>query len=207
GERVKWENSKRIVKHGFLLMLLLWGTVEVGYGQRVYADAQQSSEKQSLILTFSEVINQENAIDENLANFSTLLVRLGALGAITANQNLQFINQQKPLPTSPIVIRFGSTNSLLNLLGGFSVQRTNGGRTSLIGPSYSGGELLNLLNLLGQSQVDHAIIPPSGEEYDGIRLEINTFLGGLLEAYYYYAFYITPPTIPHITLCEGVRGQ
>src|SRR5690606_23110294 len=32
GERVKWENSKRIVRHGFLLMLLLWGTVEVGYG-------------------------------------------------------------------------------------------------------------------------------------------------------------------------------
>src|SRR5690606_36607904 len=39
----KWENSIRIVRHGFLLMLLLWGTVETGYGQtRTYLTGQKT---------------------------------------------------------------------------------------------------------------------------------------------------------------------
>ncbi|SKB79184.1 hypothetical protein SAMN05660226_03174 [Parapedobacter luteus] len=188
-----------------IAFILLFGAVKAGYGQRVYADAQQSSPTQSLIVTLSQVSNPARAVDSDTSNFSTLSVTLGALGAITANQNLQYVARPKPTPATPIIIKFGSTASLLNLLGGFAVQRTNGGRNSVVQPSYSGAQLLNLLNLFGGSQVGTAIIPPNNMAFDGVRLEINTTLGGLLQAFYYFAFYITPPrpSVSELRICTG----
>lgn len=181
-------------------VVLLLGAVKEGYGQRVYADDQQSSP--SILL--SSVTNQGRAIDPDTSNFSTLSVTLGVLGAITAQQNLQFKTVTAPSSTSPVIVKIGSTNSLVTLLGGFSVQRTNGGRTSPVSPNYTGNQLLNLLNLFGGSKTGALIILPNSEIYDGVRLELNTTLGGLLEAYYYYAFYIVPPEIPSIvTACEN----
>ncbi len=185
--------------------VLLPGMVKEGYGQRIYADVQQSSAATLL----SGVTNQGRPIDADTANYSTLSVTLGILGAITAHQNLQFVNVPKPVSNSPVIIKFGSTSSLVNLLGGIAVQRTNGGRTAVVSPNYSGTQLLNLLNLLGGPQIATAIIPPNGLAYDGVRLEVNTSLGGLLTADYYYAFYITPPQPQNdeIVRCDGLPGH
>lgn len=192
----------------FVVCALLLGAVQEGYGQRVYAVTQQSSPTQQLLVILSQVTNQARAVDNDTLNYSTLSVTLGALGAITANQNLQF-GDPKPTNNSPVILKFGSTSSLLNLLGGISVQRTNGGRTSPVAPSYSGTQLLNLLNLLGGPQIATAIIPSNGLAYDGVRLEVNTTLGGVLTANYYYAFYIKPPELQsdEIKLCEGQSGE
>lgn len=196
------------VRATVLTSFLCLGAVRQGYGQRVYADAQESSPTLSLLVTLSEVANPSRAVDSDTLNYSTLSVTLGALGAIVANQNLRYINNPKPTIHTPVMVKFGSTSSLLNLLGGFSVQRTNGGRTSVIAPAYSGSQLLNLLNLFGSSQTGIAIIPPNGQPFDGVRLEVNTTLGGLLTGFYYYAFYITPPQTSQstLTLCGNSTG-
>lgn len=187
-----------------LFTLLFLGAVQEGYGQRVYADAQQSS----TTTLVSGVTNQGRPIDSDTSNFSTLSITLGLGGLITANQNLQFVGRPKPMATSPIIIKFRTNGSILELLGGISAQRTNGGRTSLVTPSYSGTQLLNLLNLLGGSETAIAIIPPNGQQFDGIRLEINSTLGVGVTAYYYYAFYLTPPQVSSsiLTLCGSSTG-
>lgn len=182
------------------VLLLLLGAAKEGYGQRVYADTDQISP----FVILASVSNRQRATDSDTSNFSTLSVSIGGLGLITAHQNLQYVTRPKPTAYTPIIVKFGSQSSLLNLLGGFTIQRTNGGRTGVVPPPYSGSQLLNLLNLFGGSQVGTAIIPPDGTEFDGVRLEVSTVLGVGLQAYYYYAFYITPPQIaPTLSICEG----
>ena len=176
-----------------VLTVLLFGVAKDGVGQRVYADNTQVSSPLVVIIPLSQVTNSNFSIDADTANHSTLSVTLGALGAITAQQNLQFKSAPKPSQSSPVIIKIGTPNSLLNVLGGISVQRTNGGLSLPVAPNYSSSQLLNLLNLLSNSTVGTVIVPSNNEAYDGVRLEVNTTLGGLLEAYYYYAFYITPP--------------
>src|SRR5690606_17451737 len=73
GERVKWGNSKRIVRHGFLLMLLLWGTLEVGYGQRARMYADWYGTYTAGILGNSTVSNSYNAVGANEANIAAVL--------------------------------------------------------------------------------------------------------------------------------------
>lgn len=185
-----------------LCLLLLFGVRGEGYGQRVYADITQSSATPLL----ASVMNPLRAVNQDTSDYSTLSVTLGLVGLISAHQNLQFVNVRKPQSNSPIVIKFGVYNqTLLNLLGGFVVQRTNSGATNLISPSYSGAQLLDLLGLLATPQTATIIVPPNGQTYDGIRLEVNTVLGIALTSYYYYAFYIIPPqlALSEITHCEG----
>lgn len=189
----------------FALLFLVMGMVGEGYAQRVYADAQQSSPEQSVNLGIAKVIlsqvtSQLNATDVDTTKFSTLSVTLGLLGAITAQQNLRFNNVVKPKSTSPVMMKFSSTGSLLNLLGSIKVQRTNGGMAGAVSPSYSGNQLLQLL--VG-NQVVIATIPSNGNEFDGVSLDITATLALGSSAYFYYAFYITPPTINSIHLCEG----
>ena len=182
-----------------LFALFLLGTIHQGYGQRVYADAQQNSHTALL----ASVTNPSYPIDNDTLNHSTLTVAVGLVGLVSAQQNLQFVNAAKPTPNSPLIIKFSTPGSLLDLLGGFSAQRTN--NNTFVPPAYGGAGLLNLLNLFGGGNIATLVIPPTGVQFDGIRLTINTTLGLGRQANYYYAFYITPPQLSHsvISICEG----
>src|SRR5690554_437720 len=115
GERVKWGNSIRIVRHGFLLMLLLWGTLEVGYGQRVYADDQRSGTTSGLGSAVVE--NPTFSINSNYSDF-TILKTNGALIQPTAWQQLIF---PAAIPANSVVyIKITSTTALLG--GGITAQ-------------------------------------------------------------------------------------
>lgn len=205
--------SLRISRICFCRLLLAVGilfcAVGKGHGQRVYSDAQQSSDKQlALVLVLSEVAQQSRAIDADTSNHSTLSVNLALLGTLgTAEQNLQFMNVPKPSLHSPVIIKIGGGESILSLLGGFTVQRTNGGRTSLVNPAYSGNQLLNLLNLFGGNQIATAVIPPSGQAFDGVSLKIGGIVSLGLSANYYYAFYITPPKVQPLALCAEAAAR
>ncbi|NGF57443.1 hypothetical protein G5B00_13075 [Parapedobacter sp. SGR-10] len=193
----------------FCGVMLFWIAVQTGYGQRVYADATQISVTPPVLVTLASVENQGRAIDlPDTLNFSTLNVSVGALGIIYARQNLQFINNPKPSRFSPIITKIGRQGSLIDLLGRFKVQRTNGNINNLVEPDYSGSQLLNLLNLFGGGEVGTLVFLPNGDDFDGIRFEVTSFLSAAVSAHYYYAFYIASPTLSNHTihLCEGASG-
>src|SRR5690606_23720487 len=147
-------------------------------------------------------------LDPDTTVSSSLNVYLGALGLFSAQQNLQFVNVRKPTASTPVIVKFSTPGSLLDLLGGFSIQRTNNNNTTVVSPSYGGTGLLELLNLFGGGSVAMLKIPPTGAVFDGVRLTVNTTLGVARTAYYYYAFYITPPQLENneIFRCEGEAG-
>lgn len=184
--------------------VLLLGAAKEGYGQRVYADVEQND-----ATVPASVINESNAIMNNGGDtsiYSTLNVTVGALGLISAKQNLQFDNVVNPTPSTPVMVKFSTPGSLLDLLGGFSVQRTNNANSTLVAPSYGGTGLLELLNLFGGGKTAILKIPPTGALFDGVRLTINTAILGIARtANYYYAFYIAPSEIPStVTACENI---
>jgi hypothetical protein len=182
-----------------VLGLILGNRVEA---QRVYANTEQHSAKQSLIITLSEVTNPTNAVDTpNFSNFSTLFTTLGALSLIEAWQNLQF--SSTPLISSPIIIKYGGSASLISLLAGTSIQPTLSG--SLVGSPYTQSTLLGLLNA-GVTDAE-IILPAPNISYNGIRLKVSsTLLGASLTAKYYYAFYITAPLVSNQTICSNTTA-
>lgn len=188
--------------------VLLVGVVKMGYGQRVYADAQQNTATPLL----ASVSNAGNATLNNNSDtslYSTLNVTLGLVGLVSAQQNLQFVNVVKPTANTPVIVKFGTPGSILELLGGFSVQRTNNNNNTLVAPSYGGVGLLELLNLFGGGSVAMLKIPPTGAVFDGVRLTVNTTLGVARTSSYYYAFYITPPQLTNneVFRCEEETGE
>ncbi|WP_257658978.1 Ig-like domain-containing protein [Parapedobacter lycopersici] len=185
----------------FLVTLLCLGVVREGYGQRVYADAH--SEANGLL--GGSVSDEGRAVDNDYNNFSTLNVGVGLLNLMYTTQNLNFSGTTNPKPqnTSPIILKFSSTGSIANLIGGISIQRTNNGLTNTVGTEYTSSALLTLLNGSVASEV---IIPIPGvsTSSDGVRLRISTVLGLGLQAHLYYAFYITPPQVPSsLTICAN----
>lgn len=187
-------------------VVLLLTATKVGYGQRVYADVQSTAAG----LLGGSISNAGLAVDENRDNFSTLTVGVGALNLMYTSQNLRFsgVTDLKPKNTSPIIIKFSSTASIANLIGGISIQRTNNGINNTVGIEYTSSALLTLLNGSVDSEV---IIPIPGvsASSDGVRLRISTVLGLGLTARLYYAFYIKPPELQNneIILCEGQSGE
>jgi hypothetical protein len=185
---------------------LLLGAAKAGYGQRVYADAQS----QATGLLGGSISNAGFAIDIDNGNFSTLNVGIGALNLMYTSQNLRFsgVIDPKPKNTSPIILKFSSSASIANLIGGISIQRTNNGINSTVGVEYTSSALLTLLNGSVDSEV---VIPIPGVSApsDGVRLRISTVLGLGLTARLYYAFYITPPELQsnEIILCEGQSSE
>jgi hypothetical protein len=195
--------AKRKGKTPFLLFcilgLILGNRVEA---QRVYANIEQHSAKQSLIITLSEVTNPTNTIDtSNFSNYSNLFTTLGALSLIEAWQNLQF--SSAPLISSPIVIKYGGSASLVSLLAGTSIQPTLSG--ALVGSPYAQSTLLGLLNA-GVTDAE-IMLPAPNISYNGIRLKISsTLLGAALTAKYYYAFYIAAPLVSDQTICSNTAA-
>ncbi|WP_436831937.1 immunoglobulin domain-containing protein [Parapedobacter sp. DT-150] len=186
--------------------LLLFGVVKDGYGQRVYANAQQTS----VGSLGGSVQNPTFASDTNYTNYSTLRVGVGLLNLMHAMQNLQFSGTPYPKPsnTSPIMIRFSSAASIANLVGGLSIIRTNNGINNLVGTEYTSTSLLTLLNGSVESEVIIPI-PSSTATSDGLRLRIATLAGAALSANLYYAFYIKPPNLSQstVTVCPAEPAQ
>jgi hypothetical protein len=170
--------------------------------QRVYANTEQHSAKQTLIITLSEVTNATNATDTpNFSNFSTLFTTLGALGLIEAWQNLQF--PSNPLTSSPIIIKYGGSASLISLLAGTSIQPTLSG--SLVGSPYTQPTLQSLLTA-GVTDAE-IMLPAPNISYNGIRLKVSsTLLGAALTAKYYYAFYVVAPSVSNQTICSNTTA-
>src|SRR5690606_6999654 len=127
GACAKRGKSIRIVKHGFLLMLLLWGTVEVGYGQdqvRKYATRQRDLSVALLGLGGS-VQNPTRVVDQNPRTTSTLQFLLGALGLTYAEQVVDFnsnpdataaTNSPVAPALSPITLKLSLPRALFGVL-------------------------------------------------------------------------------------------
>lgn len=177
--------------------------INFGYGQRVYANAQQNN----ATFLLGSVANETNPIDINYTNYSTLNVLLGALGAVgNATQNLQFTGTIKPAPTAPLMIRFGSGGSILGLFDGIQIQRTNGDISNTVGANYTSDGILDLLMLNADPDANEVTVPVPGipSESDGLRFRISSVLALGFSANLYYAFFITPPTVDDpVSVCEG----
>jgi hypothetical protein len=187
----------------FLLLCILGLMIgDRAEAQRVYANTEQHSATQSLIITLSEVTNPLSAIDTpNLTNYSTLFTTLGALALIEAWQNVQF--PTTPLTSSPVIIKYGGSASLISLLTGTSIQPTSGG--ALVGSAYSQSTLLSLLSV-GATDAE-IMLPAPNISYNGIRLKVSsTLLGAALTARYYYAFYVTAPSVSNQTICSNTTA-
>lgn len=195
--------AQRKGKIPFLLLcvlgLMLGNRVEA---QRVYANTEQHSAKQTFIITLSEVTNPTNATDTpNFSNYTTLFTTLGALSLIEAWQNLQF--PSTPLASSPIIIKYGGSASLISLLAGTSIQPTLSG--SLVGSPYTQPTLQGLLTA-GVTDAE-IMLPAPNISYNGIRLKVSsTLLGLALTAKYYYAFYIAAPLVSNQTICNNTTA-
>lgn len=196
---------KNISKHWCLLLVLIVMVAGVGEvkGQRIYADAEAHSDPQVLIVTLSQVTNPGRAVDlADLTNFSTLSANIGALGLIEAWQNIRYTGTNKPIASTPITIKFGSTTSLLSLLDGISIQPTLNG--VLVGTAYSSSTVLSLLSAIGTPVDAEITLPAPGIVYDGIRLKVSSsLLGAALSSKLYYASFIVAPTVNSATICSG----
>ncbi len=194
---------KNIVQRGLLSALLLIMALNGDVrGQRVYANTSQKSPKQTLVLlTLSDVTDENKATDNSsFTDYSTLFTTVGALSLIEAWQNLQFPSSSKPAANSPVTIMFGANSSIADVINGISIQPTSNG--TLVGSAYSSS---TLLGLLGSGAVDKEItLPAPGVSYDGIRYRVSpSVIGVAVTGRYYYAFFITPPTVPAATVCTG----
>src|SRR5690606_4327653 len=235
GERVKWGNSKRIVRHGFLLMLLLWGTVEMGYGQdkkRTYANFQGTYEAgiNLLGLLTGNVSNPGNAINGNVKSYSTLSVPLGVLGLLSATQYLEFTtdgnhsNVRTIMGGTPVTVKSSFPREVLGLLSNVEIGYFNNLSSvsaSLVNRSgyrsdnqtvvYSGSSLLNLVNGAGQFEI--TLTPPV--DYHGIFVKLsgyglNVLLSNQLFHAYIYEDYVysscEEKNVP-LDVLYGVRSE
>jgi len=186
-----------------LFLLCSLANIKAAKAQRVYADDQTTANT-----LFGSITNPTRATDVDTSNFSTLSVTLGALGLLSATQNLRFTQAGSlPLPTSPMMVRFGSSSAVLGLVNGIILQRTNGGINNPVGPSYTAGTLLDLLNLANAGSSPEVVLPipgVAGAANDGVYLQVNTVLGVALSAKLYYAFFIKAPVVSDQTICSGV---
>lgn len=196
--------SKQKGSMPFLLLCML-GLISGSQveAQRVYANTEQHSTRQNILtLTLSEVTNPSNAVDTaNLSNYATLFTTVGALSLIEAWQNIQF--PITPLNSSPVIIKYGGSASLISLLTGTSIQPTLNG--SLVGSQYSQSTLLSLLSV-GATNAE-IMLPAPNISYNGVRLKVSsTLLGAALTAEYYYAFYVTAPSVSNQTICSNTTA-
>lgn len=183
----------------FLLTGLLFTTMFIvlgagsARGQRVYADAQTPSGTPLL----TSVSNPTQAVLTPTTDFSTLNLTLSILGLVQCSQNLQFTGAVKPTPSTPVTVKIGANSSLLNVADAVTVQATNNSANT--GTPYSSNALLGLLYLNGTDF--EATLPAPNTTYDGVKLTVSSTLGITVTGRYYYAFFITPPTIGNQTIC------
>lgn len=191
-----------------VLVLLFCGAGREVYGQRVYASKDVINAEYSGLgglLGRSGVRNHNNAIDQsNLNNYSELI--LVALLGGEARQSLRF--EGTVSPKNPVIVKFTAPGSILDLITGFSIQRTIGGEGELttVGNAIMSNQLLRLLNLGSNTyEIQIPVSDTNTQGFDGIQVRISGLLNVSAPTHIYYAFYITPPQLSSqkVTLCEG----
>lgn len=195
---------KNIVQKGLLsavlLIMALNGDVR---GQRVYADGETHSATQAVPITgivLSEVRDPSFSVNSDYSDKSTLFTTLGVLSLVEAWQNIRFSGSVKPKANSPVTIKFGTTgSSIITVIDAVSLQPTLNGVA--VGTPYANS---TLLGLLGVGATDAEItLPAPGISFDGMMYKISSTIGLVVSGRYYYAFFITPPTVPAATVCTG----
>lgn len=166
-----------VLRAALLLLLSFFARTNTILAQRVYANTQQND---FTFLTCS-VTNPGRAVDGDYTNFSIL----GTVVAGFAWQNLQFTGANKPLSTTPVILR---ASTALAVLAGSRVQHTNS--TALVGTPLT---YVNNENNYGAPNV----------AYDGIRLYMTGVLGSIN---LYYAFFIVAPQVNNLSICTGKQA-
>src|SRR5690606_14022743 len=182
--------SIRIVKHGFLLLLLLWGTAQVGYGQRVYADAQRNDISSSL----ASVSNPQNSVNPPYTDF-TLLTASTALVGSQAWQQLIFPTD---VPANAVVyIKITSTSALLG--GAVTVRAYKNSTAGTNGTAVSTESFL-FTSIDGMTYM----AVTAAEVFNAVRLTLSSpALLGELTLRIYYAFYDSSTT----SECAEILGS
>lgn len=197
-----WWNSICIVKHGVLLTLLLWGAVEMGYGQnqvRKYATRQR-------VLTGllgGTAQNPTNVIDQNPRTASTLQVALGALNLMYTEQVVDF--NPDPAATNasnspnfpagtPITLKLSLPREILGLATSIVIQpitdlRNAGGLTGWtynddVGSPVTDANLLALLSGAGESEITITPDVP----FQGVRVRLTSALGLGININFFHAY-------------------
>lgn len=132
------------------------------------------------------------AVDNDLSTHSTLTSVISAIGIGTAILDLTFDNvETDPIPAgTPITIKLGQEYSLLQLIGGITIQTLDKDR-NIIGGLISIGEI-DLLNVLvGDNVFEFTYVPKvDGNEipYGGVRIINGGLLGLGISAKVYGAY-------------------
>lgn len=168
----------------FSVILLLFGAVKNGYGQRVYADAQRNGITSSLGNS-ATVTQPLLSVNSNLSDFTTLTAS-STVGTATAWQQLIFPNTLSA--NSIVYLKFNSTNALLG--GGVTAQvyanSTTGSNGSLVttqSSAFTSVDGMTYLAVTGNSN------------FNAVRLTLSSPVAlGTATANIYYAFFETPHT-------------
>lgn len=212
--RLKTQRCPFVGMFSLCLLLLLQG--QKSFGQRVYANAGQSSSAVTVPVLGTILANVDNpsySYDSNLSNFSSLNVLVALLNINTARQNLQYTNSIKPVPGSPVYMKIEANSGLtvLSLLTSIRMVRTLGGINNEVGPSYNSNQFLNLLGLLPSGSSTYLVTPLDNTAYfDGLKLINGAGVVAVAStAKLYYSFFIATPNISADTqtLCQNALAS
>ncbi|RYZ98866.1 MAG: hypothetical protein EOP47_18265, partial [Sphingobacteriaceae bacterium] len=165
-----------------VLCLLMFTSSIKTYGQRIYANDERNG-RAGLLCLGCVVNNPDNAADGNTQTFSVINVTVGL--AAQTYQELIFTGANKPAANTPVRVKMGTGDNLLDLtaLGGVSIRAYNGNATA--GPSYAVPTLVSALS--NNNQVEVGITPT--QPYDRIRITLNGGLAGVLSTLQVYDAY------------------
>lgn len=126
--------------------------------------------------------NSALAVDEDLSTHGSVFNVVSLLGIGTTSQKLMFTEegQNKVIPAgTPVTVKLGQDYSLLEVIGGLTVQAvgTNG---NTVGPLLSIGEI-DLANILvGDNIIEFTFVPESNGvpiAYSGVQVNLGSVLG------------------------------
>ncbi len=142
----------------------------------INASAQSTGTITLLGIPFGTVSNPPLAIDDDLSTHSTIQIGLSLLGIGSTWQNLLF--GETVSANTPVTIKLGQSNTLLNLIGAISIQPLNE-LGNPVGQSVPvSGSLLDLLT--GDDVYDFTFIPKNTSgipiQYNGVRVIFGSVL-------------------------------
>ncbi|AMR30558.1 hypothetical protein A0256_03525 [Mucilaginibacter sp. PAMC 26640] len=193
---------KTFTFHRWLILLICFLLIFASnlFAQRNFATTQVSSNG-GLLCVGCLVTNQAAAVDGSLQTASVLNVTTGVIAQ--TYQELIFPAAGKVAAGTPVTIKLGSGDNLLDLtaLGGISIRPYNG--SSAAGASISAATLVSALSNNNQLQLT---ISPS-QTYDRIRVTLNGGLVGALSSIYVYgAFYNGPSPLACNAAFDELHG-
>ncbi|MBE9600157.1 hypothetical protein [Pedobacter sp. MC2016-24] len=144
------------------------------------------------------ISNDGNAVDNDLASYSTLTVDVGVLNQSQATQYLEFTSGTNYIPkNTPVTIKLSLPTSILGVLNNVSLQPFNnlnyyGGvlgvgarwQADPVGSPFTSSALVSLVN--GVGELEFTVIP--SDKYQGIWINVGSVLGVALSAQVYHAY-------------------